>query len=240
MENELGELTASGFQNAKSIYREGGHSKSYAELTLTSPASLASSVTKGDAVIGGTDTTGAPVVGKAFADAPQGSSKLQVQYSTSTVQASYSDCQVGGLVDTVTTGCLAATGSITVGGTTYEYEYDIDTNNDNGRTIQGFSLGADTSMRVNGEGAYFATFQKFFDYYKRFDYADAFVIAALDGGATTLNGKTFDFTSYSFTGKAGKSRWANLDPLSYMCTPTHLVHLPILFSQRPPRRVPLT
>ena len=214
MENELGELNTFGFENAKRIYIEGGHSKSYAVLTLSESTPLASMVTKGDAVLGGIDTTGAPVVGKAFADAAQGSTTLQVQYSTSTVQASYSDCQVGGLVDTVTEGCLATTGSITVGGTTYEYTYDIDTNNDNGRTIQGFSKGADQSMRVNGVGAYFTTFQKFFDYYGRFDYADAFVLAAFNGDAATLNGKTFDFTSYDFTGKAGKSRWARSDPIS--------------------------
>ena len=116
-------------------------------LSLTTP--LASKVTKGDPVVDGLDTSGRKVVGKAYADASAGTSTLKVQYSTSEVQDSYSDCQVGGLQDTTTTGCYSATGSVSVGGQSYTYEYNVDSDNDNGRTLAGFSTGADTSMRVN-------------------------------------------------------------------------------------------
>jgi len=201
MEVQLGELTSAGFANAKRIYTEGGHSKTYARLALGS--ALTSAVSKDDEVTGGVDTTGQPVVGKAFADAPVGSTTLLVQYSTSEVQATWSDCIVGGLQDITTDGCFEASGSVTIGGLSYDYTYTIETHNDNGRTLQGFSTGADKSMRENGDGPYFSTFQKFYDYYGRFDYADAYVLAAFDGSAVTMNGKTFDFSSYDFVGKAG-------------------------------------
>lgn len=201
MEVQLAELTSSGFANAKRIYQEGGHSKTYAVLNLGS--ALTSAVSKGEEVTGGVDTTGQPVVGKAFADTSVGSNTLQVQYSTSTVQATWSDCIVGGLQETITDGCYAASGSIMVGGSSYDYTYAIETGNKNGRTLQGFSTGADKSMRENGDGPYYSTFQKFYDYYGRHDYGDAFVLAAFDGSAVSMNGKTFDFSSYGFTGKAG-------------------------------------
>ena len=202
MEDQLGEYTDGGFQNAKRIYQEGGHSQSYAVLTLGT--GLSSAVAPGDKVTGGVDATnGQPIVGQAWAEEGSGSTMLRVQYPTTDVQATWSNCVVGGLVGTVTDGCYAATGNVTVGGQTYSYTYNIASDNDNGRTLQGFSTKAETKMRVNGVGPYYKSFQKFVDYYGRVDYADAFVQAALDGTAVSLNDKTFDFSSYTFTGRAG-------------------------------------
>jgi hypothetical protein len=203
MEDQLGELSDFGFDNAKNIYVKGGHSKTYAILTLT--PGLSAMVAKDAEVTGGLDTTGKPVVGKALEDAAAASTMLKVQYSTSEVQASWSDCRVGGLPDPVIDGCFDTSGSITVDGETYAYTYTIETNNYNDRTLQGFSSEADEKMRVNGvaEGPYYYTFQKFVDFYGIYDYADAFVSAALAGTSVTLNDKIFDFSSYGFAGRAG-------------------------------------
>ena len=194
-----------GFANAKRIYEEGGNSKSYALLTLD-PA-LSAMVSKDAEVTGGVDNAGQPLVGKVLEDAAAGSTTLKVQYPTSEVQATWSDCRVGGLPDPVITGCFEASGSIVVDGETYGYTYTVATNNYNDRTIQGFSTKVAEKMRVNGdaEGPYYYTFQKFYDFYGVFDYADAFVSAAFAGESVTLNDKTFDFSTYGAAGKAGTS-----------------------------------
>lgn len=203
MEDQLGELSDFGFENAQRIYAEGGNSNSYASLALAT--GLTAMVAKDAEVTGGLDTSGRPVVGKVLEDAAAGSKTLKVQYSVSEVQASWLDCRVGGLPDPVLDGCFNASGLITVNGETYEYTYTVETDNHNDRTIQGFSTKADEKMRVNGAaaGPYYYTFQKFFDFYGIPDYADAFVSAALDGTPVTLGGKTFDFSSYGFAGRAG-------------------------------------
>ena len=203
MEDQLGEASDAAFANAKRIYTEGGHSKSYAVLTLD--PGLSAMVAKGAEVTGGQDINGDAVTGTVLEDTAAGSTTLKVQYLTSEVQSSWSDCRVGGLPDPFTDGCFNAAGSIIVEGETYAYTYTVATDNDNDRTIQGFSTEADEKMRVNGAapGPYYYTFQKFFDFYGIPDYADAFVSAALAGESVTLNGKTFDFSQYGFAGRAG-------------------------------------
>jgi hypothetical protein len=73
-----------------------------------------------------------------------------------------------------------------------------------GYTIQGFSVDNDVQMRVNGTGDYYKTFQKFVDYYGKFDYADQLITAGYDGTSVELNGLTFDFSNYeTLDGRAG-------------------------------------
>jgi hypothetical protein len=61
-------------------------------------------------------------------------------------------------------------------------------------------------MRVNGNGNYYADFQKFFEYYGQVDYADAFISAAFGKQSANLGGKVFDFSSYTFAGQSGTYR----------------------------------
>jgi hypothetical protein len=46
---------------------------------------------------------------------------------------------------------------------------------------------------------------QFNTYYGAVDYSDQIVTAAFDGNAVTLNGKTFDFSSYGLEPRAGKN-----------------------------------
>ena len=102
-------------------------------------------------------------------------------------------------------GFTAANGTLTVAGVAnVAYTYDIAENNDNGRTLQGFSTSAQKKMRVNGNGAFYDDFQKFLDYYGDSDYSDKFALAALAGNSLSIGGKTFDFSSYDFEARAGK------------------------------------
>lgn len=102
METQLKLFNVTGFTNAQRIYSSGGHSNSYAKLTLGSPLSAAVPI---GTAISGTDTGGDVVTGEAYEAAVAGATTLLFQYSVSSVQATYTECHVGGLVDTETDGC---------------------------------------------------------------------------------------------------------------------------------------
>lgn len=125
---------------------EGGHSKSYAKLTITN--GVTPSYPDGTS-LSGTDNNGQEVVGKVYksSDAPAG--QIWLQYQTTDVQASYVGCQVGGLAatgDHNTAGCLTPTGELTGSGATIEYSHDNLQDTKNGRTIRGFSTSVESKM----------------------------------------------------------------------------------------------
>merc|ERR1719271_906977 len=64
--------------------------------------------------------------------------------------------------------------------TELKYEYDVEDDNHNGRTIQGFSSGAFSKMYDCSIGCPYHTYKMYYDYYGDFDYADKWVSAALD------------------------------------------------------------
>ena len=98
---------------------------------------------------------------------------------------------------------LAAAGDIVIGTTTFAYTgYTALEDTSNGRTIQGFSTSADTKMRGdNDSDPYFADFQKFYDYYGSYDYADKWITNAFNGGTTTFRNGNADFSKYTFVGR---------------------------------------
>ena len=107
METQIAKKTQSAFDLAKKIYEEGGHSKSYAILTLDTPPT--STITKRTEFIG-QNAAGQDVRAKVYAETTDGTLKLQ--YLTTSVQASYVDCQVG---------ALAATGEANTNGCKYTF-----------------------------------------------------------------------------------------------------------------------
>ena len=71
--------TSTSFDNAQTIYEEGGHSKSYARLQLSSP--LPTKVKKGSAIRGKT-ADGTTIKAKAYETAEEGDAIIEVQYPT--------------------------------------------------------------------------------------------------------------------------------------------------------------
>ena len=120
------------FAAAKKIYEMGGHSKSYATVTLSTP--LAADIPQYEPVAG-VSTSGEAVEGKAYADTAAGTTELLVLYATGDDQATYMNCKVGGLAVPVFDGCFADSGSLTIGGVEYPYTYDQTTANTNDRTL---------------------------------------------------------------------------------------------------------
>jgi hypothetical protein len=130
-----------GFDFAHNYYAEGAHSLSVATLTLAQP--LSTLLLKG-AEVTGEDEYNHDVTGILYQDASANSQILFFQY-----QAKEGDtklCRVGALPvdDQIVNGCLVREGTINVAssGEIIAYNYDPYVDNNNGRTLQSFSLTA--------------------------------------------------------------------------------------------------
>ena len=216
LEVQLALKTTDGLAAAKRIYTEGGYSKSYARVMLTT--ALGAEVPKGTSITG-VSASGPAVLGKALATTAMGSMTLDIQYVTTSDQATYVDCQVGGLATPNTNGCFAPSGSLTITDSngvavSVGYTYNPLTDNDNARTIQGFSTSADSKMLNCPIGCPYPDFEKFYTYYGVADYGDQWVLAALDGTATTFTNGNGDFstgTGNMIDARVGKQKSEN-DP----------------------------
>ena len=191
--------TSAGMTAAKAIYTQGGNSKVYAEFTGTAAAAyttsgkchgrLADGSASGPMSLKSAVTSGANAVFKCL-------------YPTTAVQATYQACKVGGLpaADQQTTGCLSAAQTITITeagqATTTIAGGSATITNKAGRTLQGFATTSTvTSKMYSGcAGCPYQTFMQFYNYYGDLDYADQWVLAALDATALTYtNGQAADF-----------------------------------------------
>ena len=102
IETQLALGTDQGRQAALKVYAEGAFSKSYAEVTLTS--ALQVDVEKGTTVMGA-NADAKQVRAKTMTDTKAGDTVLLLQYHASPVQASWTDCHVGGNPEPNTNGC---------------------------------------------------------------------------------------------------------------------------------------
>lgn len=201
----------------RNVYEQGGHSYSFAEIRLINSPSEAS-WPAGTQVFGltedGQEVSGSLLLPVQWTPPATGQTyqvNLDVLYKTSDIQEAYVDCQVGGLYTfnkANRNGCFAPNGTIAflpVGqfdasqATIYEYFYDIRQQNFNGRFLKRFSIEANKSMRPCPECAYFPDFQKFFNFYGNFDYADRWITAAFYSEQTNFeNGRgNADFAGYN-------------------------------------------
>merc|ERR1719380_246917 len=197
-------LKLKNFEAAKNIYKKGGFSKSYAELTV--PATPRA-ISKG-APMYATSLTGGAVAGKAYDNYAKDSTKIRFQYKTGDSQDTYSDCKAGGLLGALmdpvatyaysgadTSGCVDVTKTVLVtfdtdGGRTVLKDVGATAiKHKNGRTLAGFSTGAGKKMLKSGnEKRDYDDFMKFKAYYGVNDYADHWVTKALDGAKTEFTG----------------------------------------------------
>lgn len=200
IELELVKRTEQSLQAAGRIYMQGGSSKSYAEITLTTP--LVSAVQKGTAMSGVT-VDDVETVGKAYDNIPAGNTTVRMQYQTSDDQSNYVQCAVGALptIARITAGCLIASGLINIGGIAYSYQYNPISQNKNGRTIAGFSTSAKDKMRMSCDGCPYTDHEYFYEYYGVDDYGYQWVTAALNGQETQFENGNADFSLYGLDGR---------------------------------------
>jgi len=197
LEAQLAAGTDEGMANAMKIYTEGAFSKSYAEITLD--AALASPLPKGTDVKG-TSTNGDEIRGATQDEADAGDKIIRVRYRVTGVQESFVGCQVGGNPDPVLDGCFQPTGTMTIAAIGDQpYSYEPTTGNKNARSLQGFSKQAKAKM-YDCEKCPYKTYQKFYDYYKAYDYGDKWVLAAFNKAQANFENGSADFSSYTGDG----------------------------------------
>lgn len=205
--NQVSDQNDGAFARAKAVYEDGGHSKSYAKLTFDDATAVIGS--PDGTVVEGTDISGKQVAGKVYKSSSYGVGEVWVQYQTSSEQDSYVGCRVGGgsLVDTgdaLLDGCFEESGSVTIQGVSYPYTYDAETDNHNGRTIQGFSTSARDKMITGCYGCPYTDASYFDSYYGTPEYGDKWVQAAFAGVNTNFPSGRGDanFGLYGFPGRA--------------------------------------
>eukprot|EP00569_Conticribra_weissflogii_P009444 CAMPEP_0171358864 /NCGR_PEP_ID=MMETSP0879-20121228/261_1 /TAXON_ID=67004 /ORGANISM="Thalassiosira weissflogii, Strain CCMP1336" /LENGTH=553 /DNA_ID=CAMNT_0011864979 /DNA_START=241 /DNA_END=1902 /DNA_ORIENTATION=- len=200
LEAELAKKTPEAFENALRIYKEGGNSKSYAQVTLTTP--LSTFIGAGTVILG-RNAEGNEVAGKAYEDYQAGTSVIKIQYATTDIQETYVECQVGALAeaDRNLSGCFVDQGDLTIDGQEFSYIYVPKSDNLNGRTIAGFSTEARDKMRVGCKGCPYQDFMYFYDYYGSDTYAHDWVTAAFAGDKTSFKNGNADFSQYGMDGK---------------------------------------
>jgi len=197
------ELFLGQMAKALNVYVEGGHSGSYAQLTLLAPSGPVS-FNAGDTVTGST-LTGGEVTGTLMEPLNIGEGNTQdiqirVQYTTSDIQAKYVGCQVGGLYtffEANRAGCFTDSGTVVVvqknqlssQSKRFNYKYNPRLDNNNARTLQTFSTTAHNVMHPLGDmnAPYIPDYQVFLDYYGNTEYANMWVMAANGGKDVTFS-----------------------------------------------------
>jgi len=201
MEGQLALANDESYAAALAVYQDGAFSKSVAVVTLNAP--LAVDVSKGTPIIG-VSADGTVVQGKAYEDNAAGATEILIQYKTTDSQKNYVGCQVGANPEPNIEGCFAPSGSMTVeldgGAATVTYTYTPLENNINKRSLAGFSTGAQKKMYECATCPY-ATYEKYYDYYGEYDYANQIVLAAFEGSKTNFKNFNNDFGLYGFDGR---------------------------------------
>ncbi|KAL3909438.1 MAG: hypothetical protein SGILL_008088, partial [Bacillariaceae sp.] len=198
METQLALGTTQSYETAKNIYTSGSHSKSIATMTLNT--GLINAIESGK-VVSGVSASGTEINGKTTQAYPAGSTSISIQYQTLPIQSAYVGCQVGASPSPNTDGCFTATGTLTIEGEgSFTYAYDPLSDNNNGRTLQGFSTAGKEKMHDCPNCPY-VTYEKFYQYYGAFDYANQWVLAAFNGQPTNFANGNANFRQYEITGR---------------------------------------
>lgn len=184
-------------EKAHKVYTNGVHSSPYARLKLKQPYGSQATIENG---LGGVLHTIATidkgtlvkgrsggiyeVSGTLLNDLQLGALYADVKYSVtySPVTSSWNhQCVTGSTTDPpVTTFCFASDGAITIGSKRLEYEYDPSKDNFNAVTFKSLSTRAKNEMylcdpNTNSDNAEalcpYLDYEKFFDYYRRYQYA---------------------------------------------------------------------
>jgi hypothetical protein len=201
------------------IYREGGHSGSYATLTLSNADRVAGDY-EVETIVYGVNSRGENIIGylrdAAIWTADELNPIINVTYPVGDRQATYSNCTVGGLwriTDADRDGCFVGSGELGIGGSTMElaaafsYDYEVRFDNRNDLTLQSLSLRAGTDMKEFGNRTHIPEYHAFVTYYGDEDYADKYITAAYLGQATKFtSGKgNVDFSTFATGGRMGQA-----------------------------------
>lgn len=206
------------FDSGKAVYEKGGHSRSIARLKLTNTTVIPEGPIQAGTTVVGKNLRGEIIRGKLVETVHPWENEgdyviLAVQYEASEDDAKPLDCQIGGLVVQAAgqhEGCFEGSGHISILSSVtdsnlptyhYDYEYNMFFDNINGLTLKKMSQDAQDDMWFCDENCPYDEFSKFYRYYKRYDYADAWIQAAFRGIETDY--PKVDFSKFDRLARAG-------------------------------------
>lgn len=205
IEDFVGFDSEENFAAALEVYRRGGHSKSFASLTLEGGLPMA--IPKGRTMVG-KNNAGETVSGRALDDYPINATSIGFQYVTGESYGDHVRCQVGALpvANQVTSGCLAdgiPYNTISITGLVDQITY-LNIRHENGRTIAGFSTTADRRFKPGDDtdAMFFEFFQPYLTYYSDFDFANDIALAGFKADQTDFPLGNFNLRSYGFRARA--------------------------------------
>eukprot|EP00525_Craspedostauros_australis_P010634 CAMPEP_0198112488 /NCGR_PEP_ID=MMETSP1442-20131203/4332_1 /TAXON_ID= /ORGANISM="Craspedostauros australis, Strain CCMP3328" /LENGTH=570 /DNA_ID=CAMNT_0043769279 /DNA_START=270 /DNA_END=1982 /DNA_ORIENTATION=+ len=193
---QLDRESLTGFVTAETIYSKGGHSKPYAVVNLKN--GLAKAILAGTTCLGTSINSQAAKM-TVMHDYKIGDNQMELAYDYDDDDSHQaSKCQVGGLVDPSFDGCLREDSDIYIATDgTYDYFYNKTVDNKNSDSIQRFSLDAKQHMADCTMGCPFREYTKFVTYYGDYEYANSWLIAALNEGETDFTHGDADWTSFA-------------------------------------------
>jgi len=199
---ELERESDAGFNIARSIYEQGGSSKSYATLTLEETPDLES-----DTMFTGEDSAGNTVIGKYYENPRNGLIDLLYETAENGYGGTYPNCRVGALTlinEHQTSRCFASTGKVEATSSSkkqmFSYVYDVLNQNRNGRTIQGFSKLLREDM-LKCDKCPYPDAKYAADYYGTPMYSDEWIQSAFDSTSTSFERGNADFSDYGHVGR---------------------------------------
>jgi len=194
IKKELGKQNDEGWTNAMAIYRQGAFSKPIATLTLSKP--LQDSISSGTRVTG-MAMDGSDIVGKTVGKTAANDTNIRIAYDNDIMETGHTHCSVGGNPSPIIDGCLQSEGNVTIGNDeTFHYTYNISESNHNDRTLIDLSKRAESRM-WSCSHCPFEDFEKYYNYYGKFDYADRIIQYAFRGQEMELDHGNMDFGYYS-------------------------------------------
>jgi hypothetical protein len=135
---------------------------------------------------------------------------------------------------------FASNGTLQVDGigSAISYTYTVTQDNNNERTLAGFSTSAQEKM-FDCPYCPYSDYLKFRDYYDVFDYANQWVQAAFSGGKTSFKNGNADFGEYNYEGRSGELIQCFFSVFFFFGCAQYLLHR-LSLQQRPSRKVLLT
>lgn len=204
MDNVLIEslLSQDRLDEAKQVYIRGAFSRSYADLQFGFEGLPANIEAHSPVTVERKDGTGVALKGMLLEPGKRGEKMVRILYKQNENE---NQCYVGGHPDPVLDGCFPATGIIHFDHFDKNVSYFYNQHNDNlnDRVLQWFSSHAKTKMKPCPNCRYYKEFERFYEFYGKTDYANKWIMTALEGERTAFDSSAPDFQEFDLEARAG-------------------------------------
>ena len=194
----LAVMTPTGFQNAATIYTQGGNARSYAEVSLVVPISL--DLPAATEVAGVSKEGNGGLIGKLLEGVSRGATTIKFQYPAEMCRLDSTPFNSDDLSQR-TPGCLIESGNLNLEMRGVSLEYTYDGSAKNAITLEGFSLMANSQM-LQCPACPYPEFSKFYNYFGTSMYADNWIQAAFRGAPTDFSNGNADFSRIDSSGRS--------------------------------------